>query len=375
VTLVAAVLGHWLVQRRFRAAAGFVAASVLLVGGWLLWSASGPPGLPGQSYIADALYRPPPEAWVGDSARPTEPASEDSLGPQGSVEAARPGLLRAIADRVIRNFREYARTGVPAAFAFPGIRNQSWDNVLWLAVLLVAGGLGLLELWRRLPAGVLLLSCYGSLLLLWPYPLERFLAPVIPLGVATVLLGIRRGSAALAQSGRLRWLIPGIVAGLLVVSALAINGRRLRAARTCNREAPYVSPGCYTSEQRGFFAAVREAERILPRGAVLLTPKPATVHWLTGLRAVDQFRATSLTPDSLRSYLREQGAELILLSQVLREQRWLAERLVPQCREWVLSAELVAGALLLRRAGPGEPHSGDDPASCTALRRFAYDPW
>ncbi|HEV8611897.1 MAG TPA: hypothetical protein VGQ73_00215, partial [Gemmatimonadales bacterium] len=185
VTLAIALVGQWLIERRFRAVAAFGGASALLGGAWLVWTAMAPRGLPGQSYIADAFFREPAVSVSGPDS--------GAAGPRAPAARAEPrALLPTLVTRIGRNVRAYAQTGIPSALALPTVKKTAWDNLFWLLVLLGFGVLGLRELWRNLPAGVLLLGSYTLVLLLWPYSIERYFVPVVPLAVLTILLGSRR---------------------------------------------------------------------------------------------------------------------------------------------------------------------------------------
>lgn len=366
VAVVIGVFVHWLLGRRFRAAAVFAVASLVVLGAWSAWVLSAPKGVAGQSYLADLLQ-------VG-STPGKEPvaARVDTL-----VSPAMPPQTRsfpeAVARRVSRNFRIYLTAGLPSALALPTTSGTRTDNWAWLAVLVVFGGFGLVELARRSPGTVVLLACYSSILLIWPYPLERFVAPVAPLVVTGLLLGASRVGGSLGAPGK--WVLPALLAAVMAASAIDESAARLDRIGRCDRRAPFASPACYEPDQRAFFAAVFRVAAAAPSGAVSLSPKAATLFYLTGLRSVDAYRAATLSPDRLDSYLGEKGAHYIVLSKVHADQRGLARKLAVSCNAWDLVAEYAGGTLLLRRAIPATRGGARTADSCAAIQRFIAGPW
>ncbi|HEY9384235.1 MAG TPA: hypothetical protein VIP80_12055 [Gemmatimonadales bacterium] len=388
VVLVAALLVEWLLQRRLRTAAIFATVGGALIGAWFVWVLMAPRGLPGQSYIADALFpgavavvaTPPtdssPNTVAPDPARASPPAPPRG-SPPASVHpppASSRSLPSIIARRVWRNGQTYLSAGVFSALALPVTRTTRWDNWGWLAALAVLGILGIIELTRRLRPAILLLLCYAGLLLVWPYSLDRYLVPLIPLILILLLLGGQRLTRSWEGFGR--WLIPASLTGILVASGLAANSARLTAAAACDRASPLLSPGCFGPEQRAFFAAALQAGREAPAGAVFLSPKAPTLFYLTGRRSVDVFHALRLSPDSLRAYLQASGVEYIVLSRIHLDQRWIARTLQALCAEWKLTADYrEGGALLLEHVSSERGSAEQRRASCEATSRLAAGPW
>jgi len=366
ITMVAAVFLTWVIERRRRAAFVFGLVSLLCVGGWFIRAriAAGA-AMAGQSYIADAL-----------STRFRATPAQDSAAPApvthtGGLVTSIPAFVSTVAKRVISNTPAYLSRRVPSVLAFPTIPGTTLDNWLWLALIVGLGGLGLLELSRRLPGAALYLACFGGALLVWPYSLPRFLAPVIPLLLLVFFLGL--GRLVKRRSGAVAWTLLPLLALVLTVSGFNQNRRELAAVARCDRSAPYTSEGCYDQVERAFFEAVRQADRDAPPGAVFMSPKMATVYLLTGRRSIDELRATRLGPEELRQHLKDFGVQYILFSRIHLDQKWLAERLQSSCGEWEVRAEYAGGALLLRRVDNQPPEPAR--ASCEAMSRFAKGPW
>ena len=386
ITMVAAVFLTWVIERRRRAALTFALVSLLCVGGWFVRAriAAGA-AMAGQSYISDVLSTRSqatpdrePVAPVQDTATAARRDSSPSPATAPAPVATPSGRVTSVAafaativKRVVSNTPAYLSRRVPSVLAFPTIPGTILDNGLWVVLIIVLGGLGLFELSRRLPGAALYLSCFGGALLVWPYSLPRFLAPVIPLLVLVLFLGL--GRLVKGRSGAITWTTLSLLALVLIVSGFSQNGRELAVMARCDRGAPYTSEGCYDQVERSFFEAVRQADREAPPGAVFMSPKMATVYLLTGRRSIDELRATRLGPEELRQHLKDFGVQYILFSRIHLDQKWLAERLQSSCGEWEVRAEYVGGALLLRRVDDQQPEPAR--ASCEAMSRFAKGPW
>jgi hypothetical protein len=380
ITMIAAVFLTWVVERRRRAAFVFALVGVLCVGGWFVRAriAAGA-AMAGQSYIADALstrFRATPERdTVARGGRDSSPApgvtAPTSATPPSGLVTSIPAFVSTVVKRIIYNTPAYLSRRVPSVLAFPTIPGTTVDNWLWLVLLVLLGGIGLFELSRRLPGAALYLGCFGGALLVWPYSLPRFLVPVIPLLLLVLFLGL--GRLVKRRSGALAGTLLSLLALVLVASGFSQVRRELAAMARCDRSAPYTSEGCFDQVERGFFEAVRQADREAPAGAVFMSPKMATVYFLTGRRSIDELRATRLGPEELRQHLKDFGVQYILFSRIHLDQKWLAERLQSSCGEWEVRAEYAGGALLLRRAEDQPPEPAR--ATCEALSRFARGPW
>ncbi len=374
IALLLAILGQWLLERRFRAAGWFALASLLTVGAWMTWTAVAPRQLAGQSYITDAAYirtdsvtsAPAPPAASHDSA----PAVPSHLPLAPSKQRARGvELLRTVASRLTNNVPTYLARRIPMSLAMPTIGGTRIDNWGWLLIVLGAGTVGFTLLARRLPGVALYFFFYAGILAIWPYILPRFLVPVIGLLVLIVLAGGQWLGAR--WSPRVGWGIAVMLAGVLGVSGLLRDRVEWRALSTCDRSAPYVSTGCFPAQQLAFFSAVHDAGRRTPADAVLLTPKAATTYLLIGRRTVNELEAASLPPAEMQEYLRRLGVQYILLSHVHRDQWVIAGRLIPYCASLELVEQYGGDALLLRRH-EAEFAGGN---ACEALKRFAGAPW
>ncbi len=374
LALLLAVLAQWLFERRFRAAAWFVLASALSFGSWMTWTALAPRQLAGQSYITDAVYAPavtgdpssqPPDGGVdavdtSPGEMPTAPSKDRAQGLE---------LFRTIAGRLSKNAPTYAARRIPMSLAMPTVPGTTVDNWFWLCVVLGCGTIGFLLLARSLPGVAAYLFLYMGVLVVWPYVLPRFLVPVIPLLLLVVIAGGHwLGGRWKELAG---WGVAAGLSGALVLSGLQRDRVEWQSLRACNREAPYVSAGCFPAEQLAFFEAVHDAARRIPPDAVLLTPKAATTYLLIGRPTVNELEAASLEPPAMREYLRHLGVSYILLSHVHRDQWVIAGRLIPYCESLELVQQYGGDVLLLRLHDSGTAA----PNACEELRRFAAAPW
>jgi hypothetical protein len=385
IVLLPAVVLPWLAARRWRAAALFSLAALLTVGAWAAWLVAAPVKLAGESYVADALLpHPPRDATETTGLGATGPGqsrdSAEATAPDTAAVAASPSSLPGrLAARIRHNVPAFLARRVPAVLAFPTVPGTPVDNLL-AVVLLALGGLpGLVLLARHSGAAAIYLAGYAALLAVWPYPLTRFLVPVVPM----LLVLLFAGFAALPRLFRLgsRWWAALPVALLLAVGAVTALLRREREVARCDRVAPVESPGCFNARQRAFFQMVQQADWQLPADAVLLTPKAATLHYLTRRRTVHELRAASLGPRALARFLERRGVTHVLLSRVHADQRAIAQNLAAGCAGYTLLAQAGAEAVLLvvPRASQGAardaPRDGPGTGACEAIAFFSDSAW
>ena len=390
LAMILGVLLQWIVERRFRAAAILAAVSLVCVGGWFVHARSVTRSVSsGQSYLRDVLSThaasppardtlrvvtpDPPDSPAAATPAPVAAApNADTLRPSSrwTMVNGIPALAVVMVKRVLSNVPAYLTRRIPSVLAFPTLPGTTLDNWLWLGVLVVLGGLGLVELYRRLPAAAFYLGCYAGILLVWPFSLQRYLVPVIPLLLLTLFLGMSR---LVGRRGLAAWVLPTVIALALVISGLGQQRGELSAAARCDRSAPYTSEGCFNPVERAFFEAVRYSDSLVPRDSTILSPKMATVYYLTGRRSIDELSVTSLESDALRAYLREREINYVLLSRIHLDQKWISERMQYLCGDWELEKDFGGLALLLRRGTERAP----DPSlpACDAISRFAKGPW
>jgi 4-amino-4-deoxy-L-arabinose transferase-like glycosyltransferase len=167
LTLLAGVVGAWLLQRRWRSAALLATLTGVLVGGWLAWTLFNHEGVVGRSYVADA-------------AQVTQDKSVGS-GTASPVVV----MARKVALRVRLQLTDLIPSGLP----FPTLEGTVVDNVAWLLVTIVLGAFGAAAYWRLLPAAILYVLAYCALLSVWPWAPRRFFVPLQPLILLGFVLG------------------------------------------------------------------------------------------------------------------------------------------------------------------------------------------
>jgi hypothetical protein len=239
---------------------------------------------------------------------------------------------------------------VPKSLGLPYVEGTPLDNLFWLVTMGGTAMVGLMVFLRRWPAAVAYLLISGGVLLAWPWPIDRLVAPLVPILVATILVG----AATLAGSGhnRLRTIVAAAVTGTVVAAAVAASLTRAREF-SCNRGAPYSDPGCYPASARGLVAAARFARDSLPTDAVIATSKPSTVYYF-GERVTVPFSTLAQRADADPRAL---GVDYVLVSAIPSgQERSGRGSLRRHCGSWRVRARFDSNTLLLEPAGtaPGD---------------------
>ena len=383
VTLVAGLIVSWLIQRRWRDALVSALVSLVLVGGWLGWSFAARSHFAGQSYWADAVYQPetevaPPGAAVPPATAVPPAPPRDSVAPPATappvppaasaVPSGRRGLLQVLFLRVATNAREYLTVSLPSVFSIPGWPDTAADGAIGAGLGLVLAAWGLIALYRREPFPIAALLLYGALLLVWPYRVSRFLAPLVPVISVVVVAGA--AWPARRFRWRLPWLGPAVLGVILGGFGLRQDRAALAVSDSCDRSRPFESEGCYSPLGRGFFQAVLEAGRMSSTGAVFLTPKMATLHYLVDRPSVDELEAASLDSEGLERLIQRHGVQFALVSKIHDDQWAIAKSLSGHCERWRLERSFDGGTTLLLRRAAAESSGESLPEACPAIARF-----
>jgi len=283
ITLLAAVFVLWALDRRWRALGAFTLASSILVGSWLTMTALAPHKVHGAlSYVADAVRGP------GDR-----------------------GMLFTLVRRLATRLPDYLARVIAWELPLPVTSSTVLDNIAWALLLVGLGGLGLVSTWRRWRILPLYLGAYGGLLAVWTWVIGRFLAPIIPLIVITLLAGadvIRRRYGA-----RLGTALAVGLAAVVVFTGIRADWDEIRAFRGCDRKAPLESPGCFDADQRSLFAASRFVAANTPDSAVVVTAKDAVVALYSGRKVVRPRAILAADPAVFIAQLAESGADYVFL--------------------------------------------------------------
>lgn len=337
VTLIVALAIALLVQGRRRAAAMYAAVLVSL-------------GLAGALAVA---------------SQSAEPFAAEYLREGLGALATSATRVIDIGKRLATNAAGYA-TGALWLLSFPTIRGTIVDNALWLAFAIVTGLVGIRALFSTWRVSVIFVVVYGALLLVWQWPIRRFLLPILPLLALAVLLGLhtlalrRRPTYANA-------LVVGL-ATVLSLSGLLREREALAAKRGCRPAHTVENPACYIEDQRGFFAAARFAASRTPANEPVMTAKEATFHYLTGRIALPRDELLARPNDSPTTFLRANGVSTVVLGHLSFEDIALARRLRQECGAISLDSAFAPRALVLRIETP----TATRPA-CAALDRYLLD--
>jgi hypothetical protein len=247
VSLVAAVGIAWLLQRRYKTVTAFGVASLFTVGAWLIWGALAPEQFEGLHYFPDVLR-------------------------SGSG-----GLVSDVINRITELAPEYGGRSLPFMLPLPLIGGTSVDNWFW-AVVVTAGVLaGLVELSRRWPGAALYLVLYAAVLVVWPYELGRFLEPVIPLLLPSLLLGL----AVFARRLGGHWsLIVMCVMSLVILGrGAAWSLHNVATRQACDEFSLADPPSCIQPDRTSYLRALAYINEHTSENATFLTAKPEALYY------------------------------------------------------------------------------------------------
>lgn len=346
VTLIAAIAVVWLWRGQYRQAAAFASVAALTVGAWLLVSAAAPEQVVGRSYFADFST-----TFDGNS------------------------VLHRVVTRLPDKLQYLPALSqqTPAAL-IPG---TSIDNIAAMAVVGVACLVGVVALARDWPMAAAYLASYAALLAVWPWTQARFLLPLLPLIVVSIVVGAWRVATRLTP----RW---GLAAAGLLAAVTAVNGLNntleiVRIRRSCDRTGLFPSAACVPVRFAAFFDGARYVDEHVPRDAVFVSGRASALYHFTGRRTVSLTAALSVPPDSFLDFLRANHVSHVLLTAVMPFAEGtpaggrtpLAEMVRTNCRQMRLEESFPPSTLLFDLA---ERQDGDADA-CRAVNDFiaSYD--
>jgi hypothetical protein len=341
VTLVAAIAAVWLWRGQYRKAAGFASVAALTVGVWLLMSAAAPEQVVGRSYFADFS------------------TSYDGNSVVHRVVARLPDKLQYL--RAL-----YQQT--PAA-VIPG---TSIDNIAAMAVVAVACMVGLVALARDWPIAVVYLASYGALLAVWPWTQARFLLPLLPLIVVSIVVGAWRVAIWLAPRRGLA--VAGLLAAVTAINGLDNTLEIVRLRQSCDRSGLFPSAACVPVRFAAFFDGARYVDAHVPRDAAFVSGRASALYHFTGRRTVSLTAALSVPPDAFLDFLRANHVSHVLLTAVMPfaegmpagGRTSLPEMVRTNCRHMRLEESFPPSTLLFDLA---PPQDGDADA-CLAIDDF-----
>lgn len=302
ISLIAALLVLWPLQRQFKAFALFAVASAMTVGAWMYWTAMSPDQFSARSYTAVAT----------------------------TTGRHLPGILGMLEVRTLNFFKVYVTKSFAAGLEFPTLAGTSIDNALWILLILGFGGLGLWSVRKRMPLLPLYVGAYLGLLLLYPFKLTRFYMPVAPLILLAMFLGV-------VELGR-RWnprlgaMIAVLLSGILLMGTVPRSLKLVKHLEHCDRSTAMSSPSCFPPENLAFYAAVRLANDVLPPDAVVLTIKEATFSYYTGRLVYHPDLADQKSEGDILGFLDRNRIRYVAINAFVGGAN-IATSLAPHCRQ------------------------------------------
>ena len=334
VTMVAALGVHWLQRRRYGWLVVFGTVATLTVGGWLAWTVVAPGREVRRSYVDDAV-----NVRMGD----------------GSLQST-------VVQRVARNASIYAGQAILTELSLPVTPRSRIDNVAWVVLLgslLVAG---LVSAWGRWNAVVWYVGAYVGLLAVWPYLLERFLDPLLPLFIPLVVVGA--GVAGTLVSRKAAWLAPAVVTMTLVGFALGEDRRLVDRAADCDRS----RVDCALPRSLDYLDAVAYIGAHSSPDARVATPKAPTLYYHSKRQAIYWDEIITQHPDSFDGLLRRERVSYILTTPVFSDHITLLRLARHDCARLDLVRAFSPQTLLLAVRPDAAPPVSDGRA-CAALDR------
>ncbi|MFZ5625479.1 MAG: hypothetical protein ACOY71_13820 [Gemmatimonadota bacterium] len=336
LSAIGAVFLWHVARRNWRGAALHGAAAALTLGPWLAWNFIGPRQVPGRSYASDLAVQ---------------------------VSKGYRGIVADVVDRA----RIIVTGDLPTVLPFLRLEGTPIDNIAWLLILLIFGGLGLVALWRRWRAVSIYLVLYFAVLFAFTWTTRRFLFPVQPL-VSLLLLA---GAFACTRSVDRRVRLAVI---LLLVASIAWRGGQQVAdlggeRRYCDRSRPHISPGCYDADQRSFFAAAEFARDSLPMASTIMVEREASFAYHSRRRVIHAENALALGDADLLSFLRREHIDYILIGRLTSvEATELPQSLLPHCEVLELVRVFPPRTYLFRVRAANESEARG--AACDVLQRL-----
>ncbi|MEP6571604.1 MAG: glycosyltransferase family 39 protein [Gemmatimonadota bacterium] len=339
LAMIAALLLVFLLERRYRTVGIFAAAAAATAGTWLLWTVLSPIQVRGRSYVADAIGRP---------------------GSMRSVVPMR--LLRAL-----RQTSHYVTVDIERALSLPTTPSTLLDNVLWIAVVVGLGSLGLWICWKRWRVAAVFLFAYAGMLTIWAWWSPRFLMPIIPLVILAIFVGGDHLGRRYHRT--VGWVFAVAFSLLLVVQGFRGYAHDRHELRDCDRSRGGFSAGCMSPDMRSFVAAAQFAGQQTPPDAVFYAVKEATWAWYSGRKtayAAEIFRADSL---QFLPGLKERGIDYVLLGRTTRfEVENFSKLLADHCHDLELTGTFPPRTYIFHVGG-----GSGSPDACVAIARYRAD--
>jgi hypothetical protein len=342
IAIIAGLALHWVLERRWKAVA-LLALGSIPVGLWLIWTVIAPDTDPRSVYLYDILFV-------------VEESSASTQRPVWIVLLSRMGAATLL----------YARSLVPEALSFFGLKNNPIDNVIWAILVLLTVPLGVRIAWQRWRLLVLVVLCYGAVLLVYPWTLDRFIRPVSSM----LLVFIGAGAVQLVRNrgDRAHGIALAAAASFFVVGSVQRVFPAWKSISACDRARPLESAACYTDDRRGLLQLAAFVRQQTPPDAVFFVPKESAFYLHTGRRTVRDADFSRVPSDSLGPFLRRGGVSYTVVTPIGIHRRGRTTRIAEACREFETVAAFEGDAILLRLRENG-PIDHDDE-TCRTLAEW-----
>lgn len=344
VVLPAALVLHWLWQRRYRDAAVATTIFAVVVGALFWWTFTDPNAVAGSSYAGDITLS------IPDTQSAAQP----------------PSLAAELLRRVKTNLIFYSTQGISWILPLPTFAGTPIDNVAGLALIVIGLGAGLWRTFRQWQLAMLLVVCTGGLVLVWPFQIVRYLAPALPQLVPVMLLGL---VSAFSLVRARPWAVVAVAAVVICGTGLSRVLATLARGPVCGTEArPAIIYNCATAAQAAFFSAAAFVRDSLPADARILSAKSEPLYIVSNHITSPLVRIVRLDSASFWGVQQRERVEYILLGDMQAAERpYLAPLLEGRCRDLELVRMFTPTMLLFHRAPATAPQGS---AACQALARY-----
>jgi 4-amino-4-deoxy-L-arabinose transferase-like glycosyltransferase len=297
VTLIAALGLEWLVRRRWTRVALLTVGTTLTVGLWLGWTAFAPKRDFRRSYVDDAV----------------------------NVRAGDGSLVGTFTTRITDNAREYVGRAMAGELSLPVTEASMLDNVGWFLFIAFFGVIGFVSVWRRWRRGALYAVAYAGMLAVWPYAIERFITPVLPLLIAFIVIG----AWVIAENltSRYAHAVPFVVGLVLAGSALVRDGVLAERDAECAR----TITACDIPAGLDYVDAVKFVATLPASESRLVTPKSATLFYYAGRQSPFWDEVRALDPAEFRPYLERHGIRYVIAGPLIHDYDVLYQHLLANC--------------------------------------------
>jgi hypothetical protein len=339
VAVIAGLALYWLLERRWKAFVLLAVASIP-VGLWLLWTYVAPDADPRSVYLHEIMF-----------------GVEET-----SASIQRPAWI-VMLTRMFPAAWVYARSWIPEALSFLGLKYNPIDNVMWAVLAILTVPLGLRVAWQRWRLLVLVLACYGAVLLVYPWTFARFVSPVSSIILALIGAGVVQ--LVRKRPERVQVMVLAAIALFFVVGSVQRVLPTWQAMSACDRAKPLESATCFTEDRRGLLQLAAFVRERTPPDALFFTPKESAFFLHTGRRSVRDSRFSHVPADSLGALLRQSGVSYTVVTPIGVNRRGRGTLIAEACREFETVASFEGDAILLRLRENGPIDHDDD--TCRSL--------